>query len=61
MNYCKPYFTNKGICNDEPIILERDDKILRKNIGTWKKLNDYFDKITDDWDIYPWGENVSYY
>ena len=27
-NYCKPYFTNKGICSDDRIILV--DKILIK-------------------------------
>ena len=26
-NYCKPYFTNKGICNDDRIILVENDKI----------------------------------
>ena len=27
----KPYFTNRGICNDEPIILVGNDKVLRIN------------------------------
>ena len=30
-NYCKPYFTNKGICNDDRIILVENDKILNKD------------------------------
>ena len=29
-NFCKPYFTNKGVCNDEKIILVEKEKVLRK-------------------------------
>ena len=49
-NYCKPYFTNKGICNDEPIILV--EKNLRKNAKICKTFDDYFVNITDELDIY---------
>ena len=27
-NYCKPYFINKGLCNNEPIILMENDNIF---------------------------------
>ena len=30
-NYRKPYFTNKGVCNDGRIILVENDKILNKD------------------------------
>ena len=61
MNYCKPYITNKGIFNDEPIILVGNNQVLRKNIKICKMFNDYFVNITDELDIYKWGEDVTYY
>ena len=60
-NYCKPYFTSKAICNDEPIILVENNKILRKNTEICKTFNDYFVNITEELDIYSWGEDVSFY
>ena len=30
-NFRKPYFTNKGVCNDEKIILDEKGEVLRKD------------------------------
>ena len=51
-NYSKTYFTNKCICNDEPIILVENDKIVRKKAEICKTFNDYFVNITDELHIY---------
>ena len=29
-NYCKPYFTNKGICNNDRIVLVENDEIFKQ-------------------------------
>ena len=30
-NFCKPYFANKGVCNDQKIILVEKEEVLRKD------------------------------
>ena len=48
-NYCKPSFTNKGICNDDRIILvENDKKNLNKDSDIFETFNTYFVDITKD-------------
>ena len=37
-NFCKPYFTNKGVCNNEKIILVEKEEVLRKD----SKISDTF-------------------
>ena len=53
-NYCKPYFTNKGICNDDRIILVENDKILDKDSDISETFNNYFVNITKDLGIFDW-------
>ena len=48
-NYCKPYFTNKGICNDGKIILIEDEKILNKDSDISEAFNNYFVNIAKDY------------
>ena len=55
-NYCKPYFTNKGICNDDRIILVKNDKILNKDSDISETFNNYFVNITNDLGIFDWAE-----
>ena len=45
-NYCKPYFTNKGICNDDRIILVEKNEILNKDSDISETFNKYFVNIT---------------
>ena len=58
-NFCKPYFTNKGICNDEKIILVEKDEVLRKDSEISETFNNYFVNITEELGIYKWGNNPS--
>ena len=54
-NFCKPYFTNKGVCNDEKIILVEKEEVLRKDSKISDTFNNYFVNITDELGIYNWG------
>ena len=56
-NFCKPYFTNKGVCNDEKIILAEKEEVLRKDSKISETFNNYFVNITDELGIYEWGNN----
>ena len=58
-NYCKPYFTNKGICNDEKIILVEKGEILNKDSEISDTFNNYFVNITKDLGIIDWGSGSS--
>ena len=58
-NYCKPYFTNKGICNDDRIILVENDKILNKDSDISETFNYYFVTIAKDLGIFDWADNSS--
>ena len=63
---CKPYFTRKGVCNDEIIILVQKEEVLRKD----SKISDTFN-VTDELGIYKWdnipqncldsAEKIKYY
>ena len=53
-NYCKPYFTNKGICNDDRIKLVENDKILGKDSDISETFHNYFVNITKDLGIFDW-------
>ena len=54
LNFCKPYFTNKGVYNDEKILVEKEE-ILRKDSKIFDTFNSYFVNITDELGIYNWG------
>ena len=54
-NFCKPYFTNKGVCNDKKIILVEKEEVLRKDSKISDTVNNYFVNITDELGIYDWG------
>ena len=54
MNFFKPYFTNKGVCNDEKIILVEKEKIPRKDSKISDTFNNYFVNITDEVGTYKW-------
>ena len=54
-NFCKPYFTNKGVCDDEKIILFEKEEVLRKDSKISDTFNNYFVNITDELGIYKWG------
>ena len=54
-NFCKPYLTNKGVCNDEKIILVEKEEVLRKDSKISDTFNNYFVNITDELGIYKWG------
>ena len=47
-NFCKPYFTNKGVCNDEKIILVEKEEVLRKDSKISDTFNNYFVNITEE-------------
>ena len=51
-NFCKPYFTSKGVCNDEKIILVEKEEFLRKDSKISDTFNNYFVNITDELGIY---------
>ena len=51
-NYCKPYFTKKGICNDDIIILVEKDEILDKDSDIPETFNNYFVNIIKDLGIF---------
>ena len=54
-NFCKPYFTNKGFCNDEKIILVEKEEVLRKDSKISDTFTNYFVNITDELGIFKWG------
>ena len=58
-NYCKLYFKNKGICNDDRIILVESGKILNKDSNISETFNNYFVNITKDLGIFDWAEMSS--
>ena len=58
-NYYKPYFTNKGICNVDGIILVENDKILNKDSDISETFNNYFVNITNDLGIFDWTDYSS--
>ena len=58
-NYCKPYFTNKSIYNDDRIILAENDKILNKDSDISETFNNYFVNITKDLGIFDWAGDSS--
>ena len=58
-NYCKPYFTDKGICNYDRIILVKNDKILNKDSDISETFNNYFVNITNDLGIFDWADYSS--
>ena len=58
-NYCKFNFTNKGICNDDRIILVENDKILNKDSDISENFNNYFVNITKDLGIFDWADDSS--
>ena len=51
-NYCKHYFTNKGICNDDRIILVEKNEILNKDSDISETFNKHFVNITKDLGIF---------
>ena len=58
-NYCKPYFTNKSICNDDRIILVENDKILNKDSDISETFNNYLVNITKDLGIFDRADDSS--
>ena len=58
-NYHKPYFTNKGICNDDRIVLVENDKILNTDSDIPETFNNYFVNITKDLGIFDWADDSS--
>ena len=58
-NYCKPYFTNKGICNNHRIKLVENYNILNKNSYICETFNNYFVNITKDLGIFDWADDSS--
>ena len=58
-NFCKPYFTNNGICNDDRIILVEKDKILNKDSDISETFNNSFVNITKDLGIINWADDSS--
>ena len=51
-NFCKPYFTNKIVCNNEKIILVEKEKLLRKDSKISDTVNNYFVNLTEELGIY---------
>ena len=45
---CKSYFTNKGVCNDEKIILVEKEEVLRKDSKISDTFNNYLVNTTDE-------------
>ena len=55
-------YASCGICNDEPINLVKNVNILQKGTKICKTFKDYLVNITDELNIYNWGEeDVSCY
>ena len=47
-------FINKGVCNNEKIILVEKEEFLRKDSKISETFNNYFINITDELGIYNW-------
>ena len=58
-NYCKLYFRNMGICNDDRIIHDENDKILNKDSDISETFNNHFVNITKDLGIFDWADDSS--
>ena len=56
-NYCKLYFTKKGICNNDSIILVENDNILNKDSDISETFNNYFANITKDLGTFDWADD----
>ena len=54
-NFCKPYFINEGVCNDEKIILVEKEEAERKDSDISDTFNNYFVNIIDELGIYDCG------
>ena len=59
-NFCKPYVTNKGICDNDRMILVENDKILKKDSDISETFNNYFVNITKDLGIFNWADGSSH-
>ena len=51
-NFSKCYFTDKGVCNDEKMILVEKEEVPRKDSQISDTFNNYFVNITDEIGIY---------
>ena len=58
-NYCKPYFTNKGICKGGRTTLVENDTILKKDSDISETFNNYFVIIKKDLGIFDWADDSS--
>ena len=58
-NYSKPYFTRKGICNDDRIILVENDIMLNKDSDISETFYNCFVNITKDLGIFDWADDSS--
>ena len=47
-------FINKGVCNNEKIILVEKEEFLRKDSKISETFSNYFINITDELGIYNW-------
>ena len=56
-NFCKPYFTNKGLCNYEKITLLEKEEFLIKDSKISDTFNNYFVNITVKLGIWK-GSNI---
>ena len=55
MYFCKSYFTSKGVCIDETIILLEKEEVLKKDSKISDTFSNYFVNITAELGIYKWG------
>ena len=55
MDFFKPYFTNKGVCNGEKIILVEKEEVLRKDSKISDTFSNCFANIIVELGIYNWG------
>ena len=46
MYFCKSYFTSKGVCIDETIILLEKEEVLKKDSKISDTFSNYFVNIT---------------
>ena len=53
-NFCKPYVTNKGLCNDEKIILLEKKEVLRKDCKISYTFINHFVNITNELGTFKW-------
>ena len=57
-NFGKPYFTNQGIWNSEPIFLEENEQMLTKDPEITKTFSNYFYNIPGKLRICNWVEGA---